>query len=426
MGMTKTEIIDAAFKVWGREFYLYTSLSQVARELGVSKPALYRHFRNKQALLDAMAGRFFDDFAAWIRPVCATAMQNGDSGAVIAAIIRSSAEYYARNVDMYIFSLVKTYDGRTGPLSAGEQLRARGVDMGEMHRLIKQDYSFQPLIMGLLFATLIFCMAHFHKREKSFEQTPSEAAIADVIASANAIVESGLGFSRGEIDALDYAALERRVAGTVGGIEDDPLLRAVAEAVAEAGPWEASMEQVARRSGLSKSSLYGHFKNKQDMLRQLFMTEFTRIIGFARQGIELSALVPEQLYLGIFSITAYLRSRPQILVAIDWIRTRRLDLDGDEQPGIGGEARRCAEEDEDMPGIFSLFAEIAIKPLQWGGGGDDEDKRIRRASHWILFLIINLLMQKPPKTAGAMGDVPDGDIRILYRFLTLGIKGFKL
>jgi hypothetical protein len=35
-------------------------------------------------------------------------------------------------------------------------------------------------------------------------------------------------------------------------------------------------------------------------------------------------------------------------------------------------------------------------------------------------------MQKPPKTAGAMGDVPDGDIRILYRFLTLGIKGFKL
>jgi AcrR family transcriptional regulator len=229
MGMTKTEIIDAAFKVWGREFYLYTSLSQVARELGVSKPALYRHFRNKQALLDAMAGRFFDDFAAWIRPVCATAMQNGDSGAVIAAIIRSSAEYYARNVDMYIFSLVKTYDGRTGPLSAGEQLRARGVDMGEMHRLIKQDYSFQPLIMGLLFATLIFCMAHFHKREKSFEQTPSEAAIADVIASVNAIVEGGLGFSRGEIDALDYAALERRVAGTVGGIEDDPLLRAVAQ-----------------------------------------------------------------------------------------------------------------------------------------------------------------------------------------------------
>jgi len=78
--MTKVEVIEAAFKAWGREFYLNTSLSQVARELGVSKPALYRHFCSKQALLDAMTGHFFDDFADFIREGYEKALETGDSG----------------------------------------------------------------------------------------------------------------------------------------------------------------------------------------------------------------------------------------------------------------------------------------------------------------------------------------------------------
>ena len=60
--MTKADVIDAAFKAWGRGFYLNTSLSYVARELQVCKPALYRHFRNKQALLNAMIVYFFVRF----------------------------------------------------------------------------------------------------------------------------------------------------------------------------------------------------------------------------------------------------------------------------------------------------------------------------------------------------------------------------
>jgi AcrR family transcriptional regulator len=45
------------------------------------------------------------------------------------------------------------------------------------------------------------------------------------------------------------------------------------------------MEMVARRSGLSKSGLYAHFKNKQDMLNRFFITEFTRIANYAKAQI---------------------------------------------------------------------------------------------------------------------------------------------
>lgn len=195
--------------------------------------------------------------------------------------------------------------------------------------------------------------------------------------------------------------------------ESEPLFKAVAEAVAEAGPWDTSMEMVAKRMGLSKSSLYGHFKNKKDMLSRLFMGEFKRIMDFARQGINMSQDTALQLYLGIYSIAVYLRSRPEILVAIGWIRTRKLD------PG---------KPDKD-PEIFRLFEDIKIETLL-----DAEEDEKQRVSHCILFLLINVLTH-PNLEKDGWDDTPfDGNfskenilnnnIRMLYRFITLGLGGF--
>ena len=91
--MTKTEIIEAAYRVWGRELYLNTSLSDVASELGVCKPALYRHFINKHALLEAMTRHFFDDFAGFIQADYVKALKNEDTNESIFILIRSVAEY---------------------------------------------------------------------------------------------------------------------------------------------------------------------------------------------------------------------------------------------------------------------------------------------------------------------------------------------
>jgi AcrR family transcriptional regulator len=299
-----------------------------------------------------------------------------------------------------IFSLINVYDRKQTVHSAWDFLKARGVDMQVFDRMLKQEHSDNFLLMQLVFATLTFCMAHFHKSGNSFINAPSETAVRNIIAVISEIIAGGQGFTIESIDALDYAALECRIAGTVDTVEDNPLIKAVAGAVAEAGPWRASMDMVARRSGLSKSSLYGHFKNRQDMLRQLFMTEFKRIIAFATAGMTESAVPEERLYLGIFSIVVYLRSRPEILTAMDWIRTRKLDLDAPETE----------------PDVFRLFDDIA-------GGRVQAGKENRQKSHWILFLIVNVLMRRHKE--GSLGTMPASDIRTLFRFVTLGIEGFK-
>ncbi|MDR0289328.1 MAG: TetR/AcrR family transcriptional regulator [Treponema sp.] len=408
--MTKAKIIDAAFKVWGREFYLNTSLSHVARELKVCKPALYRHFRNKDDLIDGMIRHFFDDFDAFVLPEYEKALATGDSTGKIFMLIRAFAEYHARNVLFFIFSMVKLHNRKLDNFDMENELRIRGIDISRFHDFVKNEYVFEPLAMRLINATLTFCMAEFHRKNRTVINPPSEAAIAQIIGETAKIMERGFGYGREEIDALDYEGLEGRIAGTVNNIEDDPLLKAVAGAVAEAGPWEASMKQVARRSGLSKSSLYGHYKNKQDMLYQLFKTEYVRINDFARQGIRQSAVSEEQLYLGIFSIVEYLRSKPDILVALDWIRNRNLNLK---------EGKRPSHKLEFLP----LFEDIDIKLLREMPQGAPEGGELW-VSPWILFLIINTLMQT--NSGQIAGDVPNDDIRFLYRFLTLGIGGFKI
>jgi len=434
--LTKKEIIDAAFRVWGRDFYFHTSLSKLASELGVCKPALYRHFLSKNALLEAMLRHFYDDYTAFILPEYEKAMKVSDKTEAIFILTRSIIEYYARNVDIFIFAMIKLHRQKADTINISdisEELRNRGVDFRAFYQSINKNYTFEPIIMRLVFTTLTFYMAGFHKAGKSINNQPSEESIQKITGVISAIIGKGLGYTIGEIDELDYIGLEKLITGKADSITDDPLLKAVAGAVAEAGPWEASMEQVAKRSGLSKSSLYCHFKSRQDMLRQLFMTESLRIIDFSRQGMLQSQNPLEQLYLGIISIAEYLRSKPDILVALDWIRNRKLNIDPD------GKSHNEQEID-----FLRIFDEIDIKPLQNSDSPFRETPLIEQKnigiSPWILFLIVNTLMRKNQEQAhtssaqlrtqssGAQpraGKLSNEDIRMLFRFIALGIGGFK-
>jgi AcrR family transcriptional regulator len=404
--MTKIEIVEAAFKVWGRDFYRKTSLSQLAKELGVSKPALYRHFENKQALTTAMTGRFFDGFTAAVRADFEKALHTDDADEGIFTIIQSISGYFARNVYHLIFFLVNINDRNIDSRIIPEQFKTRGADIGIIRLVIQKKYGTVPAMLHLIFASIVFYISNFHETGNSFEKSPSDKEIWDITCEIYGAIKNGLGFSAGHAGSFDFDKLEVMVDGTLHNTEPEPLFKAVAEAVAQAGPWDTSMEMVAKRMGLSKSSLYGHFKNRKDMLRRLFLNEFKRIVEFARQGISLSAVPAEQLYLGIYSIAFYLRSRHEVLAALNWIRTRKLDL---------------GKPEKKMENFFRLFEDIEIEPLK--DSGEDEKRKI---SHLILFLLINILMRPfmSENKNNPVKNVQNNDIHLLYKYITLGLGGF--
>jgi AcrR family transcriptional regulator len=440
--MTKVDIIKAAFRVWGRELYHTTSLTQLARDLGVTKTALYRHFPHKQALLDDMHEWFFDDCAASIKADYDRAAAADDPVEGLLILGRAIARYYCLNMNAFIFSLVRVYGNRNHMFMADELAR-RGVDMRKL-RFSKYPYCpgmeegvLHPSLVQLAIITLMFWVGFLYRQrfdansgETDNRDTASFSAesVEEAIVSMEEKILNGLGFNKDRIDSLNYQELEERIAGFVrGNIEDDGLYRAVAGAVAEAGPWDVSMEMVARRSGLSKSGLYAHFKNKQDMIRQFFWTEYERIIASADMGKSKSTEPEEQLYLAIIAIADYLRSMPEILLAFDRVRTRKLDL------GF-----------PDPPRFHQVFEGINLETPDAGCSWTEDDtaKTRERISQWILFLIVNTLMRwsgedqpadsggTPESGEGSSGwsrfaGVKNSSFRILYRFIVLGIRGFE-
>ena len=107
----------------------------------------------------------------------------------------------------------------------------------------------------------------------------------------------------------------------------------------------------------------------------------------------------------------YLRSRPEFLISLRWIRTRKLDL---------GKSEKQEE-------VFRLFEDVDIVPMR-NCSADEK----RRMSYWILFLLINTLIRAggEPKPADAdtgifTNTAENYEIHSLYRFVTLGLRGFK-
>jgi AcrR family transcriptional regulator len=369
-----------------------------------------------------MTGHFLDDFADSVREDFEKALAADDPVNGIFIIIRGICGYFAKNVYAHLFSLINIYDRNLDGFSLAQQLKSRGADMAVIQTIIEKKYTCDPIMIRLVFATLSFLMSSFHIKNKSMLNPPSDKQIQKTIDSICLTIEYGIGYSENEAK-IDFEELEKQIEKMTLDTEPEPFFKAVAEAVAQAGPWDVSMEMVAQKLGLSKSSLYGHFENRNDMLHRLFVTEFQRIIEYARQGISASNNTAQQLYLGIFSIATYLRLRPEILVAMSWIRTHKLEL---------GKPEKDIE-------IFRLFEDIDIEPIR---GASDEDRQ--RMSHWILFLLINTLTMSIPESSEEnkkliwLSDelylsseknnskkMQNDHIRLLYKYVTSGLGGFK-
>lgn len=62
-GNTKQEILEAALDLFSVQGFEATSLSQIADAVGIRKASLYSHFKNKQAILDALVRDVLDRYA---------------------------------------------------------------------------------------------------------------------------------------------------------------------------------------------------------------------------------------------------------------------------------------------------------------------------------------------------------------------------
>ena len=62
-GNTKQEILEASLELFSVQGFEATSISQIAGAVGIRKASLYSHFKNKQAILDALVKDVLEQYA---------------------------------------------------------------------------------------------------------------------------------------------------------------------------------------------------------------------------------------------------------------------------------------------------------------------------------------------------------------------------
>ena len=62
---TKEKIVKAALRLFLQNGYEKTSLNHIAREVGITKPAIYHHFKNKDELFHGVLSFFFEEMGKW-------------------------------------------------------------------------------------------------------------------------------------------------------------------------------------------------------------------------------------------------------------------------------------------------------------------------------------------------------------------------
>jgi len=406
--MTRQDIIKAAFVVWGRNFYSKMNLTEVAEYLGVTKPALYRHFSSKDALLDALYVDFFDRFAefvAQVLPVRASPPTMHDRILTMANIM---AQYFINKKYDFLFFLNLVMGQEKPGRIFMQELERRGLVLNSFDAC--QGGTESLSLLRIVSVTVVFSVALFHIEYKDQVDEPSVAAAQDALRSITELVEQGLCSLRAVPAPPDMSQLDGALTQLLDSFHSASqeqentsghILSALARTIGELGPYEASMKMVAQKAGLAKSTLYSHFASKEEMLRQLFLNEFETLARILESALTLSADPLGKLYLTMRVVTDYLRSHRDILFVMDWVRLQRIPL-GMLMP------QRSLE-------LFSFARDLPLRPSL----ADWDDLTLAR---WVIFLVVNQLMVELRHGVDEAESM--NNLKKLYIYIVTGVQGW--
>lgn len=342
--LTRERIIEAAFVAWGRALFVKTSLNLVARELGVTKPALYRHFRSKEDLLAAMEA----DYAERLREYVTEPFRNFDAPAdcsSAAELLAARAEAYIRAVFslfedypyhylFYVRNLMKRSRQAAGP--ASQAIREHDAVLVAAIDGCGPALPEPTLLMAARYAAAAaaFWTTDHYRREMgppvATREFRPETVRLTAAERATVIDRGARHIARGFMPTtpdLDWEAVER-----IAWIRSDEIperhyvLTAITETVLDVGYSAATIERIAEHAGLSKSGLYHYFRNRDDMLAQTLIDAQQHFAGLARIRFGQLGTHAERLY-GLFvMIASYARHDPSSLIVENWLRESNIEV----------------------------------------------------------------------------------------------------
>lgn len=284
-----TALLRAAQRVFAAKGYTAASTEDIARNAGVSKSLVFRHFGSKAGLfasgvVEPLLG-FLDEFSAeWSSPEWRTS----DFDTVTTRFVSVLYDRMAELRPMLIAMLSVALHDSTAPEFSEFRARLEEVlnriaieheKACERFGLVGLD---SPLTVRITFG-LILAMSAF---DSWLLDTMSSRPDRDrVVAELSAFVIAALTLRNPEpvptptmVEPPPATPLPPRFGRRAWGSAPEDVLRASAELFAEKGYAATSTKEIAKRCDISESLLFFHFPTKEELFTRAVFQPFTRTV----------------------------------------------------------------------------------------------------------------------------------------------------
>ncbi len=283
----KRELIDSAFQTWGKCRFQNTSLAELASVHDMTKQAIYRYFPSKAKLEDAMEEIALDLFERATTEI-KTALRESSSEDFADVFVQKTNDLMKKYGQYVLFLSYRYRHDSTGP----PQMQSYLNDLNE----IAATHADIPEVAMRYLSAVTMIEAHGKKPggwKKAWSKGFVQGSLTPPPQFEILLADAG---------RLDYSPFA-----------EDPLIRAVFEAVMEEAGNQVSLGKVAKKAGLTKSSLYNYWPSKEDMLSDVLNRQVT---VFATMFDQYASAYPEpsdKLFAYLAFTGSFFRRTPEVL-----------------------------------------------------------------------------------------------------------------
>ncbi len=323
---TKDLIINAAFSFFKEPSHEDFSMSQLAARVGITKTALYRHFKNKDDILSSLETCFFDLLGSRIAEI-----QKIEKEGQAANSTREFEElicFFADTPEYVNFFINKFTNDPDFEETMRSELKQRGVrdEFEEFYKtnlhgnLIKRYAHSFYCGTSLLFFIKIRERLECALGVKTSGEEFSKKIIRFIQDGFAGRVKKNSFLYPSEISKVRMAELDALSAIKKEDLpEEDRIFKAFASVIKKYGMCGVTVERIASELNMAKSSLYFYFENKNQMIYSLVAKELNLLRVISRENSLEAKNYTEYLYISLRTEISYFIQRESVLSICGWL-----------------------------------------------------------------------------------------------------------
>lgn len=323
-------IINTAFEEWGKTCFKNMSLTRITDKLKITKPALYRYFKNKKELLNTMREILFDKLLE-ISNSFINESKIIPKKEIILLFIKRYFEFFGHNLYYFLFyifyAIKENYFDNKDVIKVNNQL-SDIISIYLKNNVSRVTHNESDNLMRYIFSTGIFFTVFAIHNEIECNKVTKELSNSEInknIESIYQLVMSGIKCTKLNKN-INFNEIEKNSFLRDIKFERNKIFDSIADVIAKNGFWQTSIKKISDNLGVSKSNLYQHFKNKKEMISDMIIKELKQKDILIKEKICNYSDFFEKLYCAIVALSTYFLNDYRTILVFDWFHYQGFDL----------------------------------------------------------------------------------------------------